>query len=141
MRSPRTPRRRPPGARLLGALLALALVALAGPACRTPVLHYPHSSPEGTAQAFADAFNRKERDQLGLLVHADRRAAFKEHAADLETQLRHYTIARWEMGERVVVDGKLEGRELVLFFADGATTRPNKAVIVESEGDWWLWKY
>ncbi len=135
------PRRSRVGALGLALTLAVATGAFVGSGCRTVSLHYPHSTPEGTAQSFCDAFNRKEKDQIKLMVHADRRKIFDEHKADLDAQLQTYTIQRWEMGERVVVDGKLEGREIVLYFADGSSTRSNKAILVETEGDWWLWKY
>jgi len=121
--------------------LAGALALAAGASCVKEVLRYPHATPEVTAQAWADAFNRNERGQLKLLVHPDRRALFEEHRADLDAQLRAFDVQKWVMGERVIVDGKFEGREVVLSFTDGATVRENKAVIVQADGDWWLWKY
>lgn len=140
MRHNRDPKRTPrvgPGG--LGALLAL--VAFGGSACVHETLRYPHATAETTAQAWSDAFNRNEKGQLRLLVHPDRRTLFDEHRADLEGQLKAFDIQKWAMGERVIVDGKLEGREITVFFTDSATVRENKAVLVQTDGDWWLWKY
>ncbi len=96
----------------LGALVAFA--GAAGPGCAHETLRYPHATAVDHAQAWSDAFNRNEKGQLRLLVHPDRRAAFDEHRADLEGQLRTYDIQKWAMGERVIVDGKLEGREITV---------------------------
>jgi hypothetical protein len=120
---------------------ALAGLVAALPACVKEVLRYPHETAEGTAQSWADAFNRNEKGQLRLLVHPDRRGLFDEHRADLDAQLKAFDVQRWAMGERVVVNGTLEGRELKLFFADQAGVRENTAVLVSTDGAWWLWKY
>jgi len=135
--SARLSRPRAPAARFVGLAGLLALPA----ACVKEVLRYPHETAEGTAQSWADAFNRNEKGQLRLLVHPDRRALYDEHRADVEAQLRAYDIQRWVMGERVIVNGTLEGRELKLLFADHAGVRENTAVLVQTDGTWWLWKY
>ena len=125
----------------ISAVAALTVLAPAGTGCVRETLRYPHATAETTAQAWSDAFNRDEKGQLRLLVHPDRRAIFDEHAPDLAGQLKAYDVAKWQMGERVIVDGKIEGREITLFFTDSTTVRENKAVLVQTDGDWWLWKY
>lgn len=131
---PWTPRR------LALAAAALAVAAL-GPGCQHETLRYPHATPEATAQSWADAFNRDERGQLRLLLHPDKRVEFDTQREAVTDKLRKFDIAQWAMGERVVVDGKLEGRELKVFLADGAGTRESTAVLVHAEGDWWVWGY
>ncbi len=125
----------------LGVVAVVALLGTVGTGCVHETLRYPHATAAVAAQAWADAFNRNEKGQLRLLVHPDRRAAFDEHRADLEGHLRTYDIQKWVMGERVIVENKLEGREITLFFTDSVTVRENKAVLVQTDGDWWLWKY
>lgn len=141
------PHRRRGLARLMGAATLAGLLATAS-ACTHETLRYPHATAENAAQAWADAFNRNEKGQLRLLVHPQRRAAFDEHRADLEGQLKTFDIQKWVMGERVLVEPgsaaggtKLEGREIVLFFTDSVAVRENKAILVQTDGDWWLWKY
>jgi hypothetical protein len=126
----------------LGVVAVVALLGMVGAGCVQPeTLRYPHATASVAAQAWADAFNRNEKGQLRLLVHPDRRAAFDEHRADLDGQLRTYDIQKWVMGERVIVENKLEGREITLYFSDSVAVRENKAVLVQTDGDWWLWKY
>jgi hypothetical protein len=121
-------------------LLFAALALLA--ACRAPeTLRYPHETPEAAAQAWADAFNRKEVGQLRLLVHPDRREPFDAYKLDLERQLQTYTIAKWSLGEEVVVNDKLHGRAVTLWFHDGTHAIENPAVLVFAEGGWWVWRY
>lgn len=127
--------------RMLRRLTLVVVLSALGSACHKEVLRYPHATPEVAAQAWADAFNRSERGQLRLLVHPDRRALFDEHTVDIEQQLRAFDIQKWVMGERVVVDGKLEGREIIVFLTDGSAVRENRAVLVQADGEWWLWKY
>lgn len=126
--------------RIVSLLLCLAVTALA--ACRTPAtLRYPHHTAETAAQAWADAFNRDELGQLRLLVHPDRRALFEEYEVDLKRQLETYTIARWRLGEEVVVNEKLPGRAVRFWFHDGSKSVENEGVLVFAEDRWWLWRY
>jgi hypothetical protein len=138
--SPARPSRLRALARAAG-FVGLAGVLAFNAACVKEVLRYPHETAEGTAQSWADAFNRNEKGQLRLLVHPERRALYDEHRADVDAQLKAYDIQRWVMGERVVVNGTLEGREIKLYLADQAGVRENTAVLVQTDGSWWLWKY
>lgn len=124
----------------LGRGLCLLWVLGAG-GCRQEVLKYPRQQVEVAVQSFADAFNRDERGQIELMVHPERRAVFEAHRLDLETQLAHYQIERWSLGEPVVVQEKLEGRAIRVVFTDGAVRRENESIFVLQDGQWWLWKY
>jgi hypothetical protein len=123
--------------RLASLLLALSLVA-----CRAPeTLKYPHTSPEDTAQAWANAFNHDEIGQMRLLVHPDRRDLFEGHEIDVRKQLAAFDIQKWAVGEEVVVNDSLKGRAVTFWFHDGAKVVQNPAVLVFAEGHWWVWRY
>lgn len=128
---------------LLGWTLLISTLLLAG--CGAS-LRYPHSSSEEMAQAWQDAFNRDEQDQLRLLVHPDRRETFDGYAKDVEVQLSRYTILRYTLGKQVPLTGGQSGQEITFYMADGAAepgAEPidNASVIVQSGGRWWLWRY
>lgn len=123
---------------------ALTLVLLAGvTACVHPsvALKYPQRTAEDAARGWSEAFNRDELAQLRLLVHPRKSMAFDQEEARLRHELRTFEVQKYVVGARVIVNGELEGREVDYWYHDGRLPEQRRAVVVESEGRWWLWRF
>lgn len=108
---------------------------------REPVLAYSNDSVAQTAQAWADAFNRREKAQLRLLVHPERRDAFDHHAQDLHAMVERGLIAEFQVGPEVIINETRSGRVVEMHYSDGAEPKPIEVLLVAEEGRWWMWRW
>ncbi len=121
-------------------LLTLLWVApIGGCSPRPPTLVWPQTTAHAVAESWAGAFNAQQPDQLRLLVHPSRRAAFDE--ARPTFRLGKVSIQRFDVAGRLVVDDRYDARDVTYWYHDGAAAAARRVVVAEVDGRWWVWTF
>lgn len=122
------------------ALLSGLVVMMVGPCVApTPPPRSQPTSPQAAVAAWSDAFNRDDTVQLRWLVHPDTREDF-DRSPTLKADLEDWQVVRYDLGGPVKVDGRFDGREGTMHLGDGRRVEERPIVVIEAEGQWWVWR-